>query len=634
MNPHGNPPFHMQHQPPNLVPMQQILPPNHSNFYPNNGQGIQPQSALNSGGNMARMGGNMGMAHAPFQPSFGVSPPQLNGMIPPNAMGMVPMGVNSGGMIVSPPSLGHPPHPFYPSHPPSGSVPSSGVVPPNLIASSSSPPFLPSNSIPGMNPMMPMGMIPQQQMMMGGPPPPQWNKDQVTTAYIGKIALGVEDDFIKKILELCGKVSNWKRPSDPKTGKMKGFGFCEFVNAEGAMTALRILNGLNVGGQALLVKVDEKTQKYLDDLSLQKKAIAASEGGNINEDEINDSNTLNSIRNLIDRRENGLEYKNNNYGERDEEERERRIRMEREREIQRKREREEREFLHSEREWEAREREKSIDREREYEREMERNRRGREREARDLSYDDVERRKRTREYIRRARERKHEFDEDEAERIREIQEEEYRRRDEEMREEERLRRELARENELYQSPLYEPDQPRTPNTDGFLDRTKMTNSVAVQLGASNPVVEKKKIAFVEEEPDTDDIYTKKKLKLTTLDTNLHHENDRKVKMEKVKSVIEQIPTTKEELFAYPINWEIIERNNIVEERMKGWVTKKVVEYLGEEEKVLIDFILKGIRGRTNPVDILKQISVVLDDEGEVFVTKMWQMLIYEMLSSK
>lgn len=47
-------------------------------------------------------------------------------------------------------------------------------------------------------------------------------------------------------------MKNWKRPQDP-TGTLKGFGFCEFENAEGVLRALRLLNKLSVDGQELMV---------------------------------------------------------------------------------------------------------------------------------------------------------------------------------------------------------------------------------------------------------------------------------------------------------------------------------------------------------------------------------------------
>src|SRR5690606_34712750 len=56
------------------------------------------------------------------------------------------------------------------------------------------------------------------------------------------------------------------------TGLSKTFGFCDFRSADGALKALRNLNGFKVNGEALMLKVDEKTKKFLNDFKLRKYA--------------------------------------------------------------------------------------------------------------------------------------------------------------------------------------------------------------------------------------------------------------------------------------------------------------------------------------------------------------------------
>jgi RNA-binding protein 25 len=67
----------------------------------------------------------------------------------------------------------------------------------------------------------------------------------------------------------------------------------------------------------------------------------------------------------------------------------------------------------------------------------------------------------------------------------------------------------------------------------------------------------------------------------------------------------------------------------MEKRIKPWVTKKIVEYIGEEEPALTDFICTSIMNKKNADFILADIRVVLDDEAEVFVVKMWRLIVYE-----
>ncbi|CAF1060251.1 unnamed protein product [Didymodactylos carnosus] len=96
----------------------------------------------------------------------------------------------------------------------------------------------------------------------------------------------------------------------------------------------------------------------------------------------------------------------------------------------------------------------------------------------------------------------------------------------------------------------------------------------------------------------------------------------------VRKLIESIPTKKEDLFAFSIDWSLLD-SLLMEKRIKPWVTKKIIEYIGEEEPTLTDFICTSIMSKQNAENILSDIRVVLDDEAEIFVVKMWRLLVYE-----
>lgn len=67
--------------------------------------------------------------------------------------------------------------------------------------------------------------------------------------------------------------------------------------------------------------------------------------------------------------------------------------------------------------------------------------------------------------------------------------------------------------------------------------------------------------------------------------------------------------------------------------MRPWVTKKIHEFLGEEEPTLIDYVMKKLHEHAQPLEIQAQLQHVLEDEASTFVIKMWRMLIYVMLMS-
>ena len=48
----------------------------------------------------------------------------------------------------------------------------------------------------------------------------------------------------------------------------------------------------------------------------------------------------------------------------------------------------------------------------------------------------------------------------------------------------------------------------------------------------------------------------------------------------------------------------------MERRIKPWVNKKIVEYIGEEEPTLTDFICQKVMARTSAETILNDVSMV------------------------
>lgn len=65
------------------------------------------------------------------------------------------------------------------------------------------------------------------------------------------------------------------------------------------------------------------------------------------------------------------------------------------------------------------------------------------------------------------------------------------------------------------------------------------------------------------------------------------------------------------------------------ERMRPWISKKITEFLGEEETTLVDYIVSSTQDHVKASQMLEMLQVILDDEAEMFVLKMWRMLIFE-----
>lgn len=105
------------------------------------------------------------------------------------------------------------------------------------------------------------------------------------------------------------------------------------------------------------------------------------------------------------------------------------------------------------------------------------------------------------------------------------------------------------------------------------------------------------------------------------------------KRKHIKSLIEKIPTGKPELFSYPLDWTMVD-TTLMERRVRPWINKKIIEYIGEEEPTLVDFVCSKVMAHSMPQSILDDVAMVLDEEAEVFIVKMWRLLIYETEAKK
>lgn len=63
--------------------------------------------------------------------------------------------------------------------------------------------------------------------------------------------------------------------------------------------------------------------------------------------------------------------------------------------------------------------------------------------------------------------------------------------------------------------------------------------------------------------------------------------------------------------------------------MRPWISKKITEFLGEEETTLVDYIVSSTQEHVTANEMLDRLQSILDDEAEMFVLKMWRMLIFE-----
>ncbi|XP_046990194.1 cleavage stimulation factor subunit 2 tau variant isoform X1 [Schistocerca americana] len=73
------------------------------------------------------------------------------------------------------------------------------------------------------------------------------------SVFVGNIPYEVTEEKLKDIFSEVGPVLSFKLVYDRETGKPKGYGFCEYKDQETALSAMRNLNGYEIGGRTLRV---------------------------------------------------------------------------------------------------------------------------------------------------------------------------------------------------------------------------------------------------------------------------------------------------------------------------------------------------------------------------------------------
>jgi len=128
-----------------------------------------------------------------------------------------------------------------------------------IAASTSKAPSKAAGPVPP-GPVAPPGPgVPPAPPLPGGAQP-----SAPCTVYVGRISTEVSDDFVRQLLEKCGRVSKWNRAADPNTAKLTSFGFCDFEDPQGVWRALEFLHEKQLCDKRLLVKCEEKAKQTID----------------------------------------------------------------------------------------------------------------------------------------------------------------------------------------------------------------------------------------------------------------------------------------------------------------------------------------------------------------------------------
>lgn len=89
----------------------------------------------------------------------------------------------------------------------------------------------------------------------------------------------------------------------------------------------------------------------------------------------------------------------------------------------------------------------------------------------------------------------------------------------------------------------------------------------------------------------------------------------------------EIPSDVDALFAYKVRWAALSSDNI-ESQIRPMVEKKVVEYLGVQEELLVHAVVDGIKNHRAPEELVGELEPALEEEAKLLVKKVWRLVVF------
>jgi type III secretory pathway component EscV len=119
----------------------------------------------------------------------------------------------------------------------------------------------------------------------------------------------------------------------------------------------------------------------------------------------------------------------------------------------------------------------------------------------------------------------------------------------------------------------------------------------------------------------------------------------------VRQLASDIPTDKEGLWNWKVEWDHVE-DSIIADQLRPFVEKKIMEYLGVQEQLLVEAVEEHLKKRGSAEELVNELEGVsfffsvlkflqlltcpqpLDEDAENLVKKLWRMLIFYSESEK
>jgi hypothetical protein len=97
-----------------------------------------------------------------------------------------------------------------------------------------------------------------------------------------------------------------------------------------------------------------------------------------------------------------------------------------------------------------------------------------------------------------------------------------------------------------------------------------------------------------------------------------------------------VPRDRDQLFGSPIDWESIFNphrgggsKSPVIRTLTPWIVRKVKDFLGAYDRELVEYVLRRVRLRTDPLELTTDLRQYIDDDADEFVQQIWSILVLE-----
>ncbi|KFH45283.1 snRNP-associated protein-like protein [Hapsidospora chrysogenum ATCC 11550] len=101
----------------------------------------------------------------------------------------------------------------------------------------------------------------------------------------------------------------------------------------------------------------------------------------------------------------------------------------------------------------------------------------------------------------------------------------------------------------------------------------------------------------------------------------------------VRSLAQEIPSDKQGLWSWEVKWDFMDES-VIRDKLRPFVEKKIVEYLGVQEEMLVETVEEHLRSHGTAAALAEELEGALDDEAEDLVKKLWRMVIFFTESEK